>query len=436
MQFTATRSGTAISVIALSSALVLAGCSGQTAAGEDGIDLSQDAPTGVTLTLWHNTADSPALLALYEAYEAASGNTIELVDIPSDQFTSTVQTKWATGERPDILEYGPTPQDMAQLNITENVFSLDDFAFVENRVSDSVGVIDGTTYAAVLGPMSSFVAYYNKDVLTAAGVEIPTTYDEIIASCDAIATTGAVAVSVGGGSEFPAMMIGGFSYMADFNADDKWGKSIADGTAKVNDPDGPIVAALTAVDDMRTEGCLNSDAATATFQDSIAAVLDGSAAITFLPSDMIAMFYGDAGVSDEIDDIVGLTAISAKDATASYSPSSSGSYLLPKTGDATKQRAAADFIEFVTGEGYADYVKDAQIVPTFTGIAVPTFDGMYQTVAELLESPDATPAFNMSVPGFGNFGKLAVSVLVGQSTPQRASDDWQKFVDQAIAAQN
>lgn len=435
MTFVTHRRSAVAAVIALSSAAVLAGCSGGTASA-DGIDLSQDAPTGVTLTVWHNTADSPALLALYDAYEAASGNTIDLVDIPSDQYTSTVQTKWATGERPDVLEYGPTPQDMAQLNITENAFSLNDFAFVGNRVSDAIGVIDGTTYAAVLGPMSSFVAYYNKDVLAAAGVSVPETYDDIIADCGAISATGAVPVSVGGGSEFPAMMIGGFSYMADFNTGDAWGASIADGTAKVSDPSGPIVAGLTAVDDLRTQGCVNTDAATATFQDSIAAVLDGSAAITFLPSDMIAMFYGDGGVSPAVDDVVGLTAISAKNATASYSPSSSGSYLIPKTGDATKERAAADFVEFATGAGYQDYVDAAQIVPTFTGATAPTFEGMYATVADLIESPDSTPAFNMSVPGFGNFGKIAVSVLVGQSTPQQAADDWQKFVDQAIAAQN
>lgn len=58
-------------------------------------DTSGNAPTGVTLTLlhntlWHNTADPTALLDLYKAYEKKSGNTIELVDIPADSFPSTV----------------------------------------------------------------------------------------------------------------------------------------------------------------------------------------------------------------------------------------------------------------------------------------------------------------------------------------------------------
>ncbi|MDR1237888.1 MAG: hypothetical protein LBK28_06585, partial [Propionibacteriaceae bacterium] len=36
-------------------------------------------PGGVTLTLWHSSADNVAARNLYQAYEKATGNTIELI---------------------------------------------------------------------------------------------------------------------------------------------------------------------------------------------------------------------------------------------------------------------------------------------------------------------------------------------------------------------
>ena len=54
------------------------------------------APKGVTLTLWHKTADWQALLDLYKACGKKSGNTIKQVDIPADSFPSTVQTSTTT----------------------------------------------------------------------------------------------------------------------------------------------------------------------------------------------------------------------------------------------------------------------------------------------------------------------------------------------------
>jgi raffinose/stachyose/melibiose transport system substrate-binding protein len=422
-----------ITSVALST-LLLAACSSGTTEPTGG-GAASSAPTGVTLTLWHQSADSDPQLNLYKAYEAASGNKIELVDLPADTYTTAVQTKWAAGDRPDLLEYAPTPQDMRQLNMSENMVDLSGLDFVKNRVN-SAGDLDGVTYAAVLGPLSSFGMFYNKDVLKAAGVDVPTNYGDLQTDCAAVTKSGAAMVEIGGGSEFPVNMFAGFAYMADFNANDEWGKSVAAGTTKANDPSGPIVAGLTAMDNLVKSGCVNKDAATATFQDAIKAVYNGKAALTVLPSDFISMFY-DAGDKDtaKVDAKIGLGAISAEKGIASFSPSPIGSYFVPKTGDDTKQAAAKDFINWITSKGYQAYVNDAKSAPTLTTATAPEFTGMYASLAKLLQDPNTTPAFNQSVPGFGNFGQISVSVLVGQATPQKAADKWQNYIDQAIAAQ-
>jgi raffinose/stachyose/melibiose transport system substrate-binding protein len=423
-------------------ALFLAACSsgsgttgGQTSAAGAA---SSEAPaaTSVTITLWHNSADTDALLNLYKAYEAYSGNTIELLDFPADTYTTAVQTKWAAGDRPDLLEYSPAPQDMRQLNMGQNMVDLSDMDFTSHLINTS-GALDGKVLGVALGPISSYGLYYNKDVLKAAGVAVPTNYTELQEECAAITATGAVEVFVGGGSEFPANMIAGFAYMADFNADDAWGQAVAAGTVTVDDPDGPIVAGLTAVDNLRQAGCLNSDVATATYQDSIKAVYDGTAAFAILPSDFIDLFYAeDPGNTAAVDAKVGYGAISAEKGIGSYSASPGGSYFVPTTGDAAKEAVAKDFIAFATGTGYQAYVDEAKCAPTLDTANPPTDMGeMYVSLDQILQDPTTTPAFNQSVPGFGNFGQLSLSVLVGQSTPQEAATKWQVFVDQAREAQ-
>lgn len=393
---------------------------------------------GITLTVWHNSGDPAAVLDLYKAYEAATGNTIALIDIPADQFPTATQIKWATGERPDLMEYMPTVQDMRQLNAHENMQDLSDMGFVaaEGALAEIAGTLDGKTYAAVLGPITTFAAFYNKEVYAAAGVPVPTNFGQLAETCEAIKALGKVPVHVGAGSEFPANMIAGFAYMADFNAELAFGRGVADGTIMVNDPNGPIVAGLTAVDNLRTAGCLNPDAATATFQDAVKAVYNGDAAMTVLPSDFIGQFY-DLGGGDRaaVDAKIGLGAISAEKGIPSFSAGPYATFFAPKTGDAEKEAAAREFIEWVTTTGYQDYVNNAHSIPTMSNATAPDLSGLSADLANLLNHPDAVPAFNQMIPGFGSFGKSAVSVVIGQATPQEAADNWNVFVQQAIQAQ-
>src|SRR5947209_516668 len=79
----------AATAVVASTSLLLAACSSG-AGSSDKADTSGTAPTGVTLTMWHNSGDSKALLDLYKAYEKASGNTIDLVGMPSDTYPNAV----------------------------------------------------------------------------------------------------------------------------------------------------------------------------------------------------------------------------------------------------------------------------------------------------------------------------------------------------------
>jgi raffinose/stachyose/melibiose transport system substrate-binding protein len=416
--------------------ILLTACSGSPDAGGGATaDLSNPAPKGVTITLWHTSGDSPALLNLYKAYEKASGNKIDLVTLPNDTYPQTVQTKWSTGDRPDVLEYNPSSQDMAQLNVTQNMVDLSSMGFVkaEGNLAKTSGSVNGKTYGAILGPNSTFGVFYNKKVLEDAGITTPpTSFSDLADACTAIKAGGVTPIYQAGGSQFPAMMLPAFTYMTDYNANDAYGQAVKNGKTKVNDPKGPFVAALDAYAKLGSSGCYNHDATTATWQQGVKAVVDGTAAMIVLPSDFIPNFYGD-GAKSTIDSTIGLGALSAKKGIASYSPSEG--FFVPKTGDATKQRAAEDFINWITTKGYQSYVDEAQIVPTLSTATAPKLNGLSSDVQKMLESSDATLSVNASIPGFGNFGTIAVKVLAGQATPQQGADQFQTFIDQARAAQ-
>jgi len=146
---------TAAAAVGLAAAVTLAACSsgGNSSPSASDNPLTGTAPKGVTLTLWHNAADPPALTDLYKAYEKASGNTISLVDIPPGTFPTTVQSKWATGARPDILEWHGNLTDFLALNGTQNMVDLTSLPFVkkEGSLAQLSGSDNGKTYAATIG---------------------------------------------------------------------------------------------------------------------------------------------------------------------------------------------------------------------------------------------------------------------------------------------
>ncbi|MCI3278891.1 ABC transporter substrate-binding protein [Streptomyces cylindrosporus] len=433
------RPGMLAAMLAFGLAAVSACSGGSTAAPSGKVANTEGAaPKGVTLTLWHNTADSKALLDLYKAYEKKSGNTIKLVDIPADSFPSTVQTKWATGARPDILEWHGNRTDALSLNAAGTMLDLSKLPFVakEGDLATVSGSVGGKTYAATIGALSISGIFYNKQVFAKAGLQPPQTYDDLAADCKVLKakTPGVAPLFEAGGSQWPPQILSAFNYLAESNENQAYDTSILNGKAKLSDADGPFVAALTAYDKLRTAGCFNSDRTTAKWEDQMKAVLDGKAAMVAQNSDSIGLLNSDAnGDTAKVDASVGFVGVSATKAVANYAPSPLGTYYVPSTGDSEKERAAVDFIEFATGAGYADYIKEAKIIPTLSGTTTPELQGLLQDVKKAYDQ-GATLSFNSEIPGFGNFGPESSKLLADQESPQQVAAKMQAFYQQAAAA--
>ncbi|WP_433677253.1 ABC transporter substrate-binding protein [Microbacterium gorillae] len=405
---------------------LLAGC---TPSADNGGDVS-------SLTLWHNSADSPALLQLYKDFETESGIAIELVDIPSDAFETTTLTKFATGDRPDLLEYHPNISAMLTLNPEQNMQDLSDMDFVHasGDTYESSGSYRDKVYAAILGFPSIFGVFYNKQVLDENGLQPPTNFDDLHTICAALRSTDVAPIWESGGSAWPTQVLP-LLYVADANDGGDYGWKVASNETALNEPGGAFSEALDAYQSLADGGCLNANATSATFEDGLRAVYDGEAAMTALHSDTYAALLGYAeGDGDALSARVGFVPVSARSAVATYASGPLGTYYAPKTGDPAKEAAAREFIAFATGAGYQKFIDDAQAFPVISTAQTPDgFSGL-QLDFQAAYAGKANIAFNSNIAGFGGFAAETTKLLAGQATPQQVADSMVAQVEQASKA--
>ena len=430
---------TAAAAVALAAAVTVAACSSGGGSQSSSVNpLTATAPKGVTLTLWHNTADSPALMDLYKAYEKWSGNKINFVNIPAANYPTVVQTKWATGARPDILEWHGNRTDVLGLNIPQNAVDLSGLPFVkaEGALAKVSGSVNGKTYAATLGFPSVFGVFYNKQVFAKAGLTPPRNYADLAGDCTVLKQKdpGVVPIFEAGGDQWPTQVLSSFDYLGQYNASGAFDSGITGNTAKFTDANGPFLAGLQAYETLKSAGCFNKDATTATWDSSMKALLDGAAAMVGNSSDSISLLDADAnGDTAKADATVGFVGVSATKPVANYSPSPLGTFYVPKTGDTRNEAAAVQFIKYITGPGYASYVKEAGAIPTLAGIPAPKLQGLMTDVQQAYDN-GATLSVNSDIPGFTSYGALAQGLLAGQDTPSQVASKMQAYYLEASAA--
>ncbi len=120
-------------------------------------------------------------------FETANPDIDLTVDVVSwNDIYTVVNTRIANDEAPDILNIDVFADYVADdlLLPAEDYVSDETYAkFYESFLDQSV--IDGTVWA-IPDLASARAMYYNKDILEAAGVEVPTTWEELKAACAAI----------------------------------------------------------------------------------------------------------------------------------------------------------------------------------------------------------------------------------------------------------
>ena len=162
-------------ILAAVAALTLAGCSDPGTGGDSGPAEwpAQDADlSGTTLTIWAAQNSNKVPESVIEGFEELTGATVEVVTIP-DPYEQGVQTKVATGDKPDLAFWQPTASQLTALNATTNLQALDDAPWLDSykpELRDITGILDDTRYATLISTPAVEGVYYNKEVFANAGV--------------------------------------------------------------------------------------------------------------------------------------------------------------------------------------------------------------------------------------------------------------------------
>lgn len=154
----------------------------------------------VTLDVWHQftdpeSAQTQAFEAAVEEYEKEHENIkIELHGLDTESYKTKISTEFASSASGVDVFYYWAPGKLKQLTDADKVLPLNDYVTddIKSRIkegSTSNFELDGNLYAL---PIDSYMMclFCNKDLFDQAGVEIPTTYDELITAGESACETG------------------------------------------------------------------------------------------------------------------------------------------------------------------------------------------------------------------------------------------------------
>jgi raffinose/stachyose/melibiose transport system substrate-binding protein len=359
--------------LAAAGAITLAGCS------DPGADTGSDGPvtwpaqdadlSGTTLTIWAAQNSNTVPDSVIAGFEELTGAEVEVVTIP-DPYEQGVQTKVATGDKPDLAFWQPTASQLTALNATQNLQPLDDAPWLDAykpELRDITGILDDTRYATLITTPAVEGVYYNKEVFAANGItETPTDWDSFLQTARDLKTAGVtpfheMAADKWGTQWWVQVQL------ADAAADGLWDRVNAN-EESFTDP--TIQGAIDNYQALIDEGLFNEDIKTATFEDQGAALLAGDAAMAVQVNSFFGQLQSLAD-TEELNQKIGFFPISPSGNTGTFIPDQSNALVAFKTGDEKQEAASRQLLSYWMGDGYQDFVNAQSTVSLQTGVETP-----------------------------------------------------------------
>ncbi len=418
----------AITAALVVSAFALAGC----ASGTSGVAPSSSG-VPVTLTLWHNYGTEQNAVAtqdLTAAYTKLHPNvTFKIVSQPGANYFSLLQASAISKTGPDLAVMWTGLFTLKYKNLLVNLKGKVPAADLA-KVGGLEWMSDG--FNAKNGPYvmplekQFYMGFYSKKAFAAAGItKVPTTWNELYASCDKLKAAGYTPLVYGNGGQslgatfYPwydasYAMIGAYSVK-------QWA-DLADGKVAWNSPTN--IDQFTKWAALKTKGCTNSDVLTKTnnltdFTSGKAAmILDGtwdtSKFTDAMKSDVAAFVppFSDQPINGVVEypgDGFGIT---------SYSK---------------HQQAAAGFLAFLTTDAAAKIIDKAGLIAPL--ISATTSNPVNQQMLDFAAKqgfaryPMLDNVIQGGVVDVG--GKVLPSILAGTISPKdglgQLAQAWQQL---------
>lgn len=363
--------------------MTLSACGNPTAGGTDNTDTSAadywPAATqkldGVELDLWVAQNSNKIPLKVVEGFEQATGAKINVQTIP-DPYEQNVQTKITTGDTPNLAFWQPTKSMLAGFIAQDKLQKLDNAPWVDNYtegIADAGGVVDGTRYAALYSTPPVEGVFYNKDVFKKAGItETPKGWDEFVETAKKIKAANVEGV------ESPLFEMAGSQWGTQWAVSVQLAEAAKDGlwdrvnTGEEKFTDETIQSAVDNYKKLFDEGLYNKDAGSAKDTDQAAALWEGK---TGMIIQVNSLFNAIAALANNdkaaLDEKIGFFPISKDGNIGTIIPEQNNAIVAFKSGDDKKDAAARQFINYWMSDGYADFVKDQNIISVLKNVDSP-----------------------------------------------------------------
>lgn len=330
---------------------------------------------GVELTLWAAQTSNKIPAKVVEAFEAATGAKVKVDTIP-DNYESNVQTKIATGDTPDIMFWQPATSTLAGFVAQDKLQNLKDMPWMDDYadgIANAGGTYDGERYAALISSPDVEGIYYNKKVFEAAGItELPKNWAEFIATAEKIKAANVP------GLVSPLFEMAGDQWGTQWAVNVQLAEAAKDGlwdrinTGKDSFEGADVLGAIKEYKSMFDKGLYNADAGSATFDDQTSALWEGKTAMIIQANGAFGPIAALAKNDKKaLDDTIGFFPISKDGNIGTSIPQQTGGIVLFNTGDATREAAARQFLHFWMTDGYAEFVKDQNIVSVLKSVPSP-----------------------------------------------------------------
>lgn len=397
-------------------------------AASAGIDRVQ----ATKLSVWEPPTLTAPEKAMQAAFTKKTGIQLDITVYPTE---AAMLAKWATGERPDLLYWHPIGNWLSLINPTKNLVDLSHEGFVKRQVP---GLLAHTTTWAgkVYGPVyvypSVFGAIYNQKIFKQYNLPLPKTFDDIVSICQKLQAANAPVTPIfeAGGDQWPLQILPLSMWASGLAASPNLIPKINHNKAAFTNP--IFTQGVADEQTLKKLGCYNSDVATATFADSNAAIMGGKAAMIFEASGLAPYLAQNYGGNAAVNNILRFTGVSQNSAIASWQAPSTGAVFVPKTGNSTRTKAALTYIRYITGTGYALYLRQSHDYPTFKGYKTPK--GQLQVLADgyWWYRHHSYPTFSQDLlADYGNFPQFLQAMITGQSTPEQVTQNLQQSFAQS-----
>lgn len=409
-------------------AVALAGCSSNAS--------SSDGTESISWLIPNDEVTVNLATAMVEAFEDENPDiTVELETQPGGtEGDNLIKTKLSTGEMNDVFYYNSGSLFQA-LSPDNTLLDLSDQEWVDTLTDDFKRVVstDAGLYGTPISTSQAGGVVYNKAVFEDLGLEIPTDWDEFVQVAEAIKAEGIVPVQQGYGDTWTSQLF----ILADFanvnTADPAWADNYTANKAKY--VDAPAFAGWAHLQEAFDKGFFNEDFASATNDESIAAVGSGSAAMyPMLSGAVLPNLQQNA---PEAVDGVGIFALPADDAAnTAITVWQPNAVFIPKTTEGSKLDAAKKLLAFINSEGGCA-VQQAQGTAAgpfvVTTCEIPEDSApMVAEIQSYFDSGATAPALEFLSPIKGpNLENIAVEVGSGI----RSAEDGAGLYDQDVEKQ-